>query len=393
MTSDLLTAAASLSDSLVRDRRSIHQHPELAYQEERTSALVAARLRELGVEHRTGVAETGIVGLIEGAAPGKTVLLRADMDALPIQEVSDAPYASQNGGVMHACGHDGHTAMLLAATQMLVQRRDSFRGSVKLMFQPAEEGGAGALRMIEAGILADPPVDAAFAIHTAGVHYVGEVAISDNRALASADHIHITVKGRGGHAATPHLNVDPIVVASQIVVALQTLVSREAPPLEPAVITIGSIHAGTTFNVIPDRVELLGTVRTYSRSLQDRLERRIPELVKGIARSLQADADVEYVRLYPPTINHAGEAQLMRTTVADALGQDANVFGEPVMGAEDFSYVLERVPGAFAFLGVRKPEWTEPRVNHNSSFDMDEACLPLGAAVLVSTALRYLRGD
>ena len=389
-TNDLLTAAKALRPSLVADRRSIHQHPELPYQEERTSALVAARLHELGIEHRTGIAETGVIGLIHGGRPGKTVLLRADMDALPIEEVSSEPYASVNRGVMHACGHDGHTAMLMAAARILLERRESLPGDIKLMFQPAEEGGAGALRMIEQGILEEPHVDAAFGIHLAGLHYVGESVINDGPAMAAADHLHIVIRGRGGHASMPHVAVDPIVVASHVILALQTMVSRESPPLEPAVVTIGSIQAGTTFNVIPDFAELKGTVRTFSAQLQEKLERRIPELVHGIAQAMGAQAEVEYSRLYPPTINHVAEAGLMRSAVADAIGPESVIPSEPVMGAEDFSYLLQRVPGGFGFVGVRKREWAVPRANHNTSFDMDEDALPIGAAILASTAIKFL---
>jgi amidohydrolase len=214
--------------------------------------------------------------------------------------------------------------------------------------------------------------------------------INDGPAMASADHLHIVIRGRGGHASMPHIAVDPIVVASHVIVALQTMVSRESPPLEPAVVTIGSIQAGTTFNVIPDFAEMKGTVRTYSTALQDKLERRIPELVRGIAQALGAEAEVQYGRLYPPTINHVTEAGIMRSAVADAIGPEANVPAEPVMGAEDFSYLLQRVPGAFGFVGVRKREWAHPRANHNTSFDMDEDALSIGAAILASTAIRFL---
>jgi amidohydrolase len=387
---EVLIAARAIRDQIVADRRDIHAYPELAYQEERTARLVSTRLRELGIEHETGIAETGVAGLIRGAKPGKTVLLRADMDALPITEVSDAAYASRNTGVMHACGHDGHSAMLLGAARLLNERRDRIAGNVKLMFQPAEEGGAGALRMIDAGILADPDVDGAFGIHLTGVHYTGETVVNDGPAMASADHVRIVVGGRGGHAAMPHVAVDPIVVASHIVVALQTLVSRETPPLAPAVITIGSVRAGTTFNVIPDQCELLGTIRTYSPQLQDKLERRIGELTQGIAAAMGATADVEYTRLYPPTVNDPTEAAFMRTCIAESIGPEAVVSADPVMGAEDFSYLLQRVHGAFGFVGVRRREWETPRPNHNSSFDMDEDALPLGTAVLAATALRFL---
>jgi amidohydrolase len=386
----LLAGAVAQRASLVADRRAIHAYPELAYQEERTAALVASRLHDLGIPHRTGVAETGVIGAIEGAAPAKTVLLRADMDALPIQETSDVEYRSTVDGNMHACGHDGHVAMLLGAARLLQERHETFAGTVKLMFQPAEEGGAGALRMIEQGLLEAPEVDTAFGLHLSGMLYAGQLWVSDDRVLASADHFDILVRGRGGHAATPHLTVDPIVVAAHIVTALQTLVSREVGPLSPAVVTVGQLTAGTTFNVIPDTASIRGTVRTYSATLQDALEARIKELAGGIASAMRAEADVVHTRLYSPTINHAAEAALMREASAAAIGPEVNIESEPLMGAEDFSYVLERVPGAFGMLGVRRREWERPRINHNAAFDMDEDVLPIGAAILAATALRAL---
>ena len=394
MTDSALTKAANaISDSIIADRRDIHQFPELAYHEERTSAKVAERLRVLGIDTRTGLAQTGVVGVIEGSGEGKTVLLRADMDALAMQETGEVEYKSRNDGVMHACGHDGHTAMLLGAAKLLQDRRDSFKGRVKLMFQPAEEGGAGALRMIEDGLLEDPSVDAGFALHVTGILPAGHVWVSDDNVTASSDRFTITVRAHGGHAASPHLAVDPVVVSAHIVTALQTLVSREADPLSPAVVTIGQLTAGTTSNVIPDTAVMRGTVRTYSTGLQDQLELRISELARGIAMAMRAEAEVEYVRMYPPTVNHPAEAQLMRDSIAATLGDQANVSLDPLMGGEDFSFVLQKVPGAFGMIGVRKAEWREPKVNHNAAFDMDEDVLPLGTAVLASTALRFLGAE
>ena len=261
------------------------------------------------------------------------------------------------------------------------------------MFQPAEEGGAGALRMIEDGLLEDPSVDAGFALHVTGILPAGHVWVSDDNVTASSDRFTITVRAHGGHAASPHLAVDPVVVSAHIVTALQTLVSREADPLSPAVVTIGQLTAGTTSNVIPDTAVMRGTVRTYSTGLQDQLELRISELARGIAMAMRAEAEVEYVRMYPPTVNHPAEAQLMRDSIAATLGDQANVSLDPLMGGEDFSFVLQKVPGAFGMIGVRKAEWREPKVNHNAAFDMDEDVLPLGTAVLASTALRFLGAE
>jgi amidohydrolase len=386
--SELLDAAQSIAATIVADRRTIHGHPELAYQEKETAALVEARLRELGIEHRGGVGGTGVIGLVRGARPGPTVLLRADMDALPITEESDAPYVSQNLGVMHACGHDAHTAMLLGAARILQERRAEFDGAVKLMFQPAEEGGAGAVKMIDEGLLEDPAVDAAFAIHTGHDFQTGTMVARGGPLLAGANSFTITVTGRGGHASRPHTTVDPVVVASQIVVALQTLVSREVEPGVPAVITLGSLQAGTTFNVIPDRARIMGTIRTYDAGLMEQLEARIETVAKGVASALRAEAKIEIQMHYPPTINNDAMVELAGGALRH-LGLDV-VQGSPIMAAEDFSFVLQRVPGAMLMLGVKNPSWTDPKPAHTAQFDLDEDALPLGTAAYAAMALEFL---
>jgi amidohydrolase len=386
--SETLDAAQSIADEIVSDRRAIHANPELAYLEQKTAELVEARLRELGIEHRGGVGGTGVIGLVRGARPGPTVLLRADMDALPITEESDVPYVSRNVGVMHACGHDAHTAMLLGAARILQERRTEFSGAVKLMFQPAEEGGAGAVKMINEGLLDDPPVDAAFAIHTGHDFQTGTMVARGGPLLAGANSFTITVTGRGGHASRPHTTVDPVVVASQIVVALQTLVSREVEPGVPAVITLGALLAGTTFNVIPDRAQIMGTIRTYDAGLMEQLEARIETVAKGVASALRAEAKVEIKMHYPPTINNDAMVELAGGAVR-RLGLDV-VAGQPIMGAEDFSFVLQRVPGAMLMLGVKNPTWTDSKPAHTAQFDLDEAALPLGAAAYAAMALEFL---
>ncbi|HXM58090.1 MAG TPA: M20 family metallopeptidase [Candidatus Dormibacteraeota bacterium] len=388
--STLLESARAIADSLVADRRAIHRRPELAFQERETAALVAGRLRELGVPHRAGVGGTGVVGLIEGTRPGRTVLLRADMDALPIQEESTADYASTNPCVMHACGHDAHTAILLGATRMLLDRRDELNGSVKLMFQPAEEGGAGALRMIEDGLLDDPRVDAAFMLHVSHGLLAGRVATAAGPVLAGANSFTITIDGRGGHASRPHTTVDPVLTAAHVVTALQTLVSRETPPDQPAVVTLGSLVAGTAPNIIPDRALIKGTIRAYDPELMQRLERRLAETASGVARALRAEASVEYHMHYPPTVNDGAMAELLAGAARAALGPDAVEEAQPVMAAEDFSFVLQRVPGAMLSLGVRAAGWDEPRPVHTARFDLDESALPVGAACMASAAIAFL---
>jgi amidohydrolase len=390
--STLLESARAIADSLVADRRAIHRRPELAFQERETAALVEGRLRELGVPHRSGVGGTGVVGLIEGVRPGRTVLLRADMDALPIQEESAADYASANPGVMHACGHDAHTAILLGAARLLLERRAELNGSVKLMFQPAEEGGAGALRMIEDGLLQDPPVDGAFMLHVAHALQAGRVATAGGPVLAGANSFTIVVEGRGGHASRPHMAVDPVVVAAQVVTALQTLVSREVPPDRAAVVTLGSLIAGSAANVIPDRAVIKGTIRAYDGDLMKELERRLQEMATGIAAAMRASARVTFHMHYPPTVNDPAMAELLSGAGRSALGPEAVGVVEPVMAAEDFSFVLERVPGAMLSLGVRAPGWDEPRPVHTARFDVDESALPVGVACMASVAMEFLAG-
>jgi amidohydrolase len=385
---EILDKAKSISEEIVTTRRSIHSRPELGYQERETAALVEARLRELGIEHRGGVGGTGAIGLIHGSRPGRTVLLRADMDALPITEESPEAYASQNPGVMHACGHDGHTAMLLGAARILQEGRTDFAGTVKLMFQPAEEGGGGAVKMIQDGLLENPTVDAAYALHVWHELNTGALMVRSGPLLAGANSFTITVTGRGGHASRPQAAVDPVVVAAQIVMALQTLVSREVDPSVPAVVTLGSFQAGTAFNIIPDQAVIKGTVRAFEDGVMEHLESRIEAVATGVASALRARASVEIHMHYPPTINDEAMVELAGGVVRK-LGLGA-VPGEPLLGAEDFSYVLQRVPGAMLMLGVKDPDWVEPRPVHTAQFDLDEEALPLGTAAYVALALEVL---
>jgi amidohydrolase len=314
------------------------------------------------------------------------------MDALPIQEDSQTPFASEVPGVMHACGHDAHTAILLGAARVLAERRDQFRGAVKLMFQPAEEnGGAGAKRMIEEGLLDNPRVDAAFGLHGDGRHAVGQVALRAGPNNGSADRFIISVRGRGGHASAPHRSVDSVVVAAYIITTLQTLVSREVSPGEQAVITVGSLTAGTIFNAIPESATLKGTFRTSAPEVRDHLRQRIEEVAKGVASAMRASVTYEeYGTGYPPMMCDPAMVELARAAAADVLGPGAVVEGERGMGGEDFSFVLERVPGAFIRLGTRDLSWDSPKPAHSPFFQLSEAALPLGVAVMAATALRFL---
>jgi amidohydrolase len=381
---------AALKDQLVADRRHFHRHPELGFQEQETAAYVAARLEKLGIEHRTGVAQTGVVGLIRGAQPGHCVLLRADMDALPLTEETGAEYASEHAGVHHACGHDGHTAILLAAAEILSRRRDELHGTVKLIFQPAEEGPGGAKPMIEAGVMEDPHVDACFGLHLSNDHPVGQLVVQGGPLQASADFFEITVRGVGGHGAAPHQTVDPVAVGAAIVGELQRIVSREIDPLDPAVITVGAFHAGTAHNVIAPRAELRGTIRSLDPKVQDFLHRRIQEIAEGVASAARATADVRITRLYPVTVNDEGMADFARGVAEQVVPPNQVIRERPIMGAEDMSFFLNAAPGCFIFVGSANAERRLNAPHHSPLFDFDEAALPIGAELLCRLALAYL---
>jgi len=392
VTADLLDAARAIEPVMIEDRRRLHSHPELAYEEEQTSGLVRSRLEELGISFRSGVAKTGVIATIKGAmGDGPCVLLRADMDALPIDERSGVQFASKIPGVMHACGHDAHTAMLLGAARLLLDRRSLFAGTVKLMFQPAEEGAGGAPRMIEADLLTDPVVDAAFALHVRPNLAAGKVACFAGPQLAGADAFTITIEGRGGHAAEPHRTVDPVVVGAHVVVALQTLVAREVDPAARAVLTLGVFNAGERFNVIADRAVIKGTIRTLDHDVFLHLEQRMREVVTGVASALRATARVDLLGRCPPLVNESAMAEHMATTARSLLGTDSVVTLEPEMWAEDFAFVLEKVAGAMLWLGVKSADWAEPKAIQTAEFDLDESALPIGGSVMAGVALDYLK--
>ena len=392
MSSELLESARALAPRIVADRRTIHSHPEMGYEEEQTSTMVQARLRELGIPFRAGLAKTGVVAQIKGdLGDGPCVLLRADMDALPIDEKSGVAFASEIPGVMHACGHDAHTAMLLGAAKLLLERRSGFAGTVKLMFQPAEEGGAGAARMIEDGVLSDPPVDAAFMLHVWPDLDAGTVSCGPGPQLAGADAFTITINGRGGHAAQPHETIDPVVVGAQVVMALQTLVSREVDPTVPAVVTLGSFIAGNRSNVIADQAVLQGTIRAFDDDLFLHLEKRVTEVVTGVAKALRATATIEFEMSYPPSVCDPDMAEQLAVSARALLGAESVFESHPVMGAEDFAFVLEKVPGAMLWLGVKDPSWERPKPVHTATFDIDESALPIGSSAMAGVALDFLK--
>lgn len=379
-----------IQPGLVADRRHLHEHPELGFQEYETAAFVQQRLAALGVEDiRTGIAGTGVTGVIRGTASGDGghVLLRADMDALPIQEETGAEYASKVDGVMHACGHDAHTAILLGTARVLMGTRDRFAGTVTLCFQPAEEmPPGGGIAMIEAGALEG--VDAAFALHVSAGMETGKVSVIPGGVMAGGDLFRITVQGRGGHAASPHENIDPVVAAAQIVVALQTIISRNTDPMDRGVVSVCTFKAGDAFNVIPDTAEIGGTFRYFRFETGEMIERRIEEIATSIASGLECEATVEIMRGYPPTVNDDAMAALCRDALVDAFGEDNVLANPPSMGGEDFSHMLRAVPGAYFHVGC---EAGGGYGHHHPKFDIDEESLAIGVQAMTSTALTWLQ--
>ena len=372
-------------------RRDLHRHPELAFQEKRTAAAVARVLEDAGLEVRRGVAKTGLVGVLRGARPGRTMLIRADMDALPVQEAPGRPYGSTVAGTMHACGHDGHTAMAAAAAQILARRREHLAGNVVFAFQPAEETTGGAALMIQEGALDDPRVDAAIGIHLANTLRVGQVAAQAGPITAATDGFALTITGQGGHAARPHLSVDPIAVGFQVGSALQTLVTRERSPAQPAVLTIGSIHGGTAGNVIAERVEMKGTLRTYDPALRTALRQRLEALAAGIAAAMRAQAAVEWdPGAYPPTVNDPAIVEVVRRAAERVVGAAGLVEHEASLGGDDMAFFCAAVPGCYFRVGSANSERGLDAPHHSPRFDFDEAALAIGVDILVGATLDFL---
>ncbi|MDQ6781122.1 MAG: amidohydrolase [Candidatus Eremiobacteraeota bacterium] len=377
---------ASLSSEIIAIRRDLHAHPELGFEELRTAGIVATRLRELGYEVCTGVGRTGVVGVLATGRPGKTVLLRADMDALPVREESGESFSSLVDGKMHACGHDGHVAMLLGAAQLIQAQAGELSGTIVLCFQPAEEGLAGAKAMIEDGLLERPRVDLVYGLHLWNLLECGVVATRPGPMMASSDTLDVTVRGSGGHASAPHQTVDPIVTAAHFVTSLQHVVSRTIDPLAPAVVSIGSIHGGSTHNVIPDEVKMLGTVRTFASELREQMPAKIERTLRGCCDAAGARYDYEYIRRYPVTANDPDEAAYVRALAAKLFGEARSAELTPVMGAEDFSFLLLERPGCFFFVGA-KPDGDNPAPHHSARFRIDERALQTGVQMMCALAL------
>ena len=398
-------ASRKLESKVIECRRDIHQHPELGNREFRTSKLVADRLRALGIEVRTPIAHTGVIGLLRGGKPGRVVALRADMDALPVTEQVDVPFKStarttyngQEVGVMHACGHDAHVAILLGVAEVLSGIRRELPGTVVFLFQPAEEGApqgeeGGAALMVKEGALDDPKVDAVFGLHVTSRYPVGEIAYRPGAELAAVDSFRINVHGKQTHGAYPWLGVDPIVVASQIVLALQLIPSRQLDvSIAPAVVTVGAIHGGVRNNIIPDDVEMIGTIRSLDQKMREEIHQRIKRTAQDIAQSAGATADVQIDTGYPITYNDPALTERMAPTLY-RLTSDVKVVN-PTLGAEDFSFYQQKVPGLFFWLGTRPVKQTAEQAasNHSPLFYVDESGLELGVRALAHVAVDYLR--
>ncbi|MEC8980786.1 MAG: M20 aminoacylase family protein [SAR324 cluster bacterium] len=371
-----------LHDEMTEWRRDIHQHPELKFEENRTSDLVAAKLEEFGIEIHRGLAKTGVVGTIRNG-DGPSIGLRADMDALPLEEKNTFKHASSNPGKMHACGHDGHTAMLLGAAKHLAASKN-FKGTVNLIFQPGEEGGGGGELMIKEGLFEMFPVDSVYGLHNWPGMPAGTFGVGSGPIMAAADMFDLTINGRGGHAALPDQCIDPIVVASQVVSALQTITSRNTHPVDSVVITVTQIHAGDAYNVIPDSVQMHGTVRTFQTETREKIPSSMLRVAEGVCAAYGTTCELNYMSGYPATINSVPETEISAKAVVDLLGEDKIILNPtPSMGAEDFSYMLEARPGCYVWLGIGPGKGEAGCMLHSSRYDFNDDVLPTGASYWV----------
>ncbi len=375
-----------LIDEVVAVRRDLHRHPELGFEELRTAGIVARTLRAHGYGVHEGIGTTGVVGVMRGTRPGKTVMLRADMDALPLAEEAEHSYASREAGKMHACGHDGHVAMLLGAAKLIAARGGELAGTVVLCFQPAEEGKGGAKAMLEEGMLERFGIERAYGLHLFSQLPTGILGFREGPFYASSDSIEIGIAGAGGHGAAPHLSVDPILVAAEFITSVQRIVSREIDPMEPAVVTIGAVHAGTTHNVIPSRATMLGTVRAFDHDVRAKMAERIERVLRGVCDAAGATYTFDYQWRYPVTSNDAAQTQFVRKLAEGAFGTARVVTSDKHMGAEDFSFFAERVPACYFVIGSNGSAATS-FPHHHGKFDIDEAALETGVRVMTALAL------
>ena len=395
-------ASANTIDSIVAQsagiaalRRDIHAHPELCFEEVRTADIVAQKLTEWGIPVHRGLGKTGVVGIVKAGTSPRAIGLRADMDALPMQEFNTFTHASTIPGKMHGCGHDGHTAMLLAAAQHLAKNRN-LDGTVYLIFQPAEEGGGGAREMMADGLFEQFPMDAVFGMHNWSGAKVGQFAVSPGPVMGSSNEFKVTIRGKGSHAALPHNGIDPVPIACQMVQAFQTIISRNKKPVDAGVISVTMIHTGEATNVVPDSCELQGTVRTFTLEVLDMIEARMKQVAEHTCAAHEATCDFEFVRNYPPTVNSAAEADFARKVMASIVGEANVLVQEPTMGAEDFAFMLQARPGAYCFIANGDGGHRDlghgggPCTLHNPSYDFNDDLIPLGATYWVRLAEEWL---
>jgi amidohydrolase len=375
-------------EELVRYRRHFHAHPELSLKEFDTAAYIIAELQGCGFDDiRTGIGQTGILATLKGGKPGPVTLLRADMDGLPMEETADVPYRSMRPGAMHACGHDGHIAILLSSALALAKHRELVCGTIVFCFQPAEEGPAGNKLMIEDGALENPHVDRCFALHLYTGLDVGKIGVRDGAFFASSDRFELTLTGKGGHGAMPQTSIDPIVAASQLVTMLQTIPSREIAPKDPVVVTVGKLESGTTFNVIPDHAHMMGTVRAFNNDVRNAIPQIMERMIGGLSAAMRLQFDFQYLWGYPPTVNDPAMNAIVRRVAAECIGEENVVFPhDVVMWAEDMSYMMEQRPGAYFIVGARGPKLgIEPQ--HSPRYDIDERALEVGFQIMTALAL------
>lgn len=388
---DFLAEAKRIEPELIKNRRTLHQRPELAYQEEATSEFVASKLESLGIQTKRNVGGTGVLGVLKGSRPGKVVALRADMDGLPVNEMADVEFRSKVEGVMHACGHDTHVAMLLGAAKILAENRKELHGTVKFLFQPAEEHGGrgGALPMIMDGVMKEPKVDYVFGLHISGSQDSGEFGVREGSFMAAPDTFKIRILGRGGHGSAPHQTIDPIYVAGHMILALQGISARMVDPVRPFVISVGSVHSGTKENIIPDEACLEGTIRTLDEKTRKLAKAKVAEVAKGVCRSFGAKAELEFEQdAYPVTVNDV-KATEEATRMLKRIPETRVKRIEPILGGEDFSRFLQKAPGMFYFLGTKNPAKGCVYPNHSSRFKVDEDVLKFGAASLAMLAFEF----
>ncbi|MDF1519593.1 MAG: M20 family metallopeptidase [Brevefilum sp.] len=385
-----LDEALQIKEEIIALRRDIHSHPELGFEEKRTSKIVADRLEELGLTVTRGIAETGVVGILEGKKDSPVLLLRFDMDALPILEENDVDYASQNPGAMHACGHDSHVAIGLSVAKLLAAKRDTLQGTVKFVFQPAEEGGGGAERMVDEGVLENPMPDYSMGVHVWNDKPVGWYGLTKGPVMAGAHIFSVKLEGKGAHAASPHQGIDPVVAAAQIITALQTILSRNVPPLESAVVSVCQVDSGTAFNIIPQQANFSGTIRTFMPEVFERVKQRFISIVNDVASAFDCQAEISIKRITYPVVNDPVLVDLMANAVNNVDADAVIDFSLQTMGSEDFSFMMHDIPGCFVMIGSANSEKGLNYGHHHPKFDIDEACLPYAVAILASGAVDIL---